>query len=268
MIVPCCCLYTKRFVPFVKSRLERINSRKLDLRSRQVRATFLGPPATGRIGAVQLRFFSEDATAEGDYMILYERNGERNKIPRAAFAVGLFNTTYWTWYSLDFIPAVNASHIEALHVDPTIGYIGVALGLLVNSATVLYPLATVSKLAFSPSRNNLRVWIHDLPWIQPSKKGMDYSLGDLTLDPSSSDVKRIFNKMDGDIRQYKGHLGMSVKGRRFPYLLDIQQKEDVRRPKLMLQALIKPDEIIRQENRGSPLLKKQQNAKPRSLPRR
>jgi hypothetical protein len=198
---------------------------------------------------------------EDDYMVLYQRNSDRNTIPRAAFGVSLFNTIYWTWYSLDFIPAVNASPIEDLHIDPAVGLAGVALGILINSVTLLYPMTLTSKLAFSPTANMYKVWMHDLPFITPSKQSTEYLLGGLSLDHSSSDVKKILTTYDGDLRQYSGHLGIAIKGKKIPMLVEIRDREELLRPKLMLQALVNPQDVIGRETRASSIMKKRKGAK-------
>ena len=198
---------------------------------------------------------------EDDYMVLYQRNSDRNIAPRAVFGVSLFNTIYWTWYSLDFIPAVNASPIEGLHIDPAVGVAGVALGILINSVALLYPMTLTSKLAFSPTANMYKVWKHDLPFITPSKQPTEYLLGGLSLDHSSSDVKKILTTYDGDLRQFSGHLGIVIKGKKIPMLVEIRDKEELLRPKLMLQALVNPQDIIGRETRASSPMKKRKGAK-------
>ena len=89
--------------------------------------------------------------------ILYERNGNQyNIMPRSALFVSLFNTIYWSWYVLDFIPAVNnaSSSIEMIHVNPTIGYVGIGLGVIMNSITLLYPTLLISKITVVSSSSS------------------------------------------------------------------------------------------------------------------
>ena len=79
-----------------------------------------------------------------DDVIFYERKPAYNKLPQGALGVSVANTVYWTWYTFDFIPTVNASPIEALHVDPRVGLFGIGLGVSINIVTVLYPMSLVS----------------------------------------------------------------------------------------------------------------------------
>jgi hypothetical protein len=210
------------------------------------------------------RFFSsvqkDDSSSDGqNYQMLYQRNAERDKIPRAALGVSIFNTTYWSWYLLDFIPAVNNSPIEDLHIDPAVGFLGVGLGLLMNTVTILYPMSIVARLEIStPARDKLRVFMHDVPLIRPSLKPIEYLLGDLSLDPSSSDTKKILNKLNGDLKQYRGHLGVAIKGKRIPLLLEIREETELFKPQLLLQALINPQDVVpRGTRRTAPFQMKQ-----------
>jgi hypothetical protein len=135
------------------------------------------------------------------------------------------------------------------------------LGILINSVTLLYPMTLTSKLAFSPTANMYKVWMHDLPFITPSKQSTEYLLGGLSLDHSSSDVKKILTTYDGDLRQYSGHLGIAIKGKKIPMLVEIRDREELLRPKLMLQALVNPQDVIGRETRASSIMKKRKGAK-------
>eukprot|EP00980_Cylindrotheca_fusiformis_P031269 scaffold26101_cov113-Cylindrotheca_fusiformis.AAC.1 len=83
-------------------------------------------------------FFSSGETYDDDQILLYQRNPERNVLPRAAFGFSIFNSTYWLWYVLDFIPAVNntttaaaasssASAADLYYIHPAVGLGGLAL---------------------------------------------------------------------------------------------------------------------------------------------
>jgi hypothetical protein len=178
--------------------------------------------------------------------ILYQRNTDRNTIPRAAFGASVFNTVYWLWYSLDFIPAVNASPIEDLHIDPAMGFGGLALGLMINSVTFLYPMSLISKLAYSPSTQTWHLWKHELPLIRPSTTPVSYSLGDLKMDPSSSETKNILDGLNGNLTKYRGHLGISAEDKNIPFLLEIREPTEVMDSDLLLQALLNPQAMKRE----------------------
>jgi hypothetical protein len=205
---------------------------------------------------VKAHYFSSssDANSTKDseskkYRILYERNAERNTIPRAALGVSVFNTTYWTWYVWDFIPAVNASPIETLHINPTIGLFGVALGLMINSVTMLYPMMLVSKVAFSPADGGrLKVWKHDLPLIRPSSiTYSEHELGDIFIDSSSGDARKIVNALDGDLTRFRGHLGISVIDKKLPLLLEIRDEAEVKASNLLFQTLMNHHTLERED---------------------
>mmetsp|Transcript_22002 Transcript_22002/g.61191 ORF Transcript_22002/g.61191 Transcript_22002/m.61191 type:complete len:244 (+) Transcript_22002:117-848(+) len=83
--------------------------------------------------------------------ILYQRDPRRNGLPKASFLVSSMNSMYWLWYVFDFIPAVNASPIEDLHVDPIYGFGGLGLSILIQSVFTFYPLSLVSKIGYRAS---------------------------------------------------------------------------------------------------------------------
>ena len=189
----------------------------------------------------------ENSNGDRNVLVLYERNStERNKIPRAAIGVSFFNTTYWSWYCWDFIPAVNASPIESMHINPSVGLAGVAIGLLINSVALLYPSMLVSKLTYNQTSKSLQIYMYNLPFLTlPNEPAYEYELGsDFSIDPLSSDGRKILNELDGKIQNYTGHLGVSVPNRWIPMLLDIQETNEIKRPMLMLQAMFRPSDLL------------------------
>ena len=187
---------------------------------------------------------------EPKFRVLYKRNRERNTMPRAALGVSLFHTSYWTWYTLDFIPAVNASAIDSLHVDPTMGLVGVGLGLLVNSVALLYPMMTVSKVALSTTNHTIKVWMHDLPLVTASSRCTEYSVGQIFVNPTSAGGAKIVKKLNGDMSRFRGHLGVSVEGKKLPLLIDIQDSNEVKSSDLIFQALMNPTALERDNKLG------------------
>jgi hypothetical protein len=174
-----------------------------------------------------------------DFMLMYHRNSSRNTAHRAFFGVSVFNTVYWLWYTLDFVPAVNASPIEDLHIDPAVGIGGFALGLMINSLTVLYPISSISRLSYSPTQEKWRLWGHSLPLLGPSMgQPKEFPLGDLTTDRGSADTKKV---LKNGIEAFSGHLGIAVKGAKFPYLMEIKEPTELPGDnELLLQALLNP----------------------------
>ena len=197
----------------------------------------------------QLRSFSSKATLinknttkntknsndNDDMIVLYERDSERNKLPRAAFGFSIVNTTYWLWYALDFIPTVNASPIDDLHIDPMIGVGGIVLGLLINTVTGLYPASLVSKLSYSRTTNSLHLWGHDVfPWMRPQSnttQPIEYPLGTLTIaNKSSNDAQRLLN----DPLSYQGHLGLKEEVEKEEEVLEGEKKKKKRKRRIPL----------------------------------
>jgi hypothetical protein len=172
---------------------------------------------------------------------LYQRDGDRMMLPRAALGVSAFNTTYWLWYTLDFIPAVNASPIQDLHIDPKIGWGALALGVAINAITALYPSLLVSRLDYDPLRNQLRIYRHDFPLLSPSARSTNYSLGDVSMNAADSELKKILGEYHGDWRKYKGHLALKRKDNFMPLLMEIQNgRQEVPNGEALLQAMMRP----------------------------
>ena len=194
---------------------------------------------------------SSNEDGNDDRTLLYERNTSRNMPFQAFFGVSVFNTIYWIWYTVDFVPAVNASPIEDLHIDPAVGLGGIGLGLLINSFTVLYPLSTISRLEYSPNQATWYLWGHSFPFLGPSK-GLpkEYPLGDLTMDRTSKDTLKI---LTSGLNSYAGHIGILVKGSKFPYLMEIkdQQTELPGDTDMLLQGLLNPGALAHNKSKNS-----------------
>lgn len=173
---------------------------------------------------------------DDDFILLYHRDSERNKLPQAAFAFSILNSTYWLWYTLDFIPAVNASPL-GVQVSPMIGVGGVAFGFLINFVTGLYPSTLVSKLGYAPKDRQVHVWKHNLfPFITASKEAKVYPLGTLRLSTSSEDTQSLLQ----DSFNYSGHLGLQAKDERLPLLLEVRKRFELKDPELLLQVMLDP----------------------------
>lgn len=158
-------------------------------------------------------------TSEQEISILplYKRDSDRDYIPRVAFGMSFVNTLYWLWYAIDFIPAVNASPIESLHIDPIVGYGALGLGIGINVMTAIYPAVLVAKMDFDETNNQLHVYRYNLPFITVVSTPALYNLGDI----KSSDLTKILEDYKGDFRRFKGHLALKAKGSTLPLLLEI-----------------------------------------------
>lgn len=172
---------------------------------------------------------------------LYQRDGDRMRMPRAALGMSALNTTYWLWYSLDFIPAVNASPLHDLHIDPKLGWGALALGVVINGLTALYPSLLVSRLNYDPGQNQLLVYRHSFPLLSPSTQSTSYALGEVSIAHSDSNLKKILGDYKGDWRKYKGHLALKRKNHTIPLLMEIQNgREEVKDGEMLLQVLLRP----------------------------
>lgn len=96
---------------------------------------------------------------ERKWMLLYHRNPSRNTSPRAFFGISTFNLFYWTWYVVDFTPAINSSAqskfelgkinaetLEMLLIDPNMGYIGLGVSSIIWLGAFLYSRQLVSAI--------------------------------------------------------------------------------------------------------------------------
>ena len=101
---------------------------------------------------------------EKEWKLLYHRNPSRNTYPRAFFGVSTFNLFYWTWYVVDFTPAINSSAqtkfelgkidpetLEILLIDPNMGYIGLGVSSIIWLGAFLYSRQLVSAIWASQS---------------------------------------------------------------------------------------------------------------------
>ena len=205
---------------------------------------------------------------DGSVVLLYRRDTARNALPRASFLASSANSVYWLWYVFDFVPAVNASPIEALHGNPIYGFGGLGLSILIQTAFTLYPLSLVSKIEYKtsqpaaatspPSRKgstpqmqrDILVWKHTLPMLNVSPTPLVIPLGGITMDKASDDARAILEELGGDVGKFEGHLGLyrvpekKAKGNEssltinFPLLAEIRSPSEVYDSEMMLQTLL------------------------------
>ncbi len=212
---------------------------------------------------------SDDANGnkkdDDNLTLLYQRDLERNALPRTSFLVSSLNSMYWIWYVIDFVPAVNASPIESFHIDPVYGFGGLGLSLLIQTAFTLYPLSLVSKIAHrnSDSETNsdsgdgrgkiisspqeILVWKHTLPLLKPSSKPLVFPVGGISLDRTSENTRIILEDLGGNIRNFEGFLGLKKVSKEnkassltayFPLLVDIRKPSEVCDSESMIQVLL------------------------------
>ena len=102
--------------------------------------------------------------SDKEWKLLYHRSPSRNTYPRAFFGVSTFNLFYWTWYVVDFTPAINSSAqtkfelgkidpetLEILLIDPNMGYIGLGVSSIIWLGAFLYSRQLVSAIWASQS---------------------------------------------------------------------------------------------------------------------
>ena len=189
--------------------------------------------------------------------LLYERDEERNTLPKTSFIVSSVNSIYWVWYVVDFVPAINASPIESFHVNPTYAYGGLGLSILIQSAFALYPLSLVSKIGYRSTtpvsersedgRGNIKnapptghdeilVWKHTLPFMRTSSEPLVFPVGGIGLDKTSDNTRIILEEHGGNFASFEGFLGLQKdkepKGNTgiaasLPLLLDIRKPSEV-----------------------------------------
>ena len=105
--------------------------------------------------------FDDDSPEEFErkWTLLYHRNPSKNTSVRALFGMSTFNLLYWTWYVVDFTPAINASAqtkaamgqidkqtLELLLVDPTMGYVGLGVSSVIWLGAFFYSKQLVSAI--------------------------------------------------------------------------------------------------------------------------
>ena len=204
---------------------------------------------------------ADGKTDDGNLTLLYQRDEERNALPKTSFLVSSLNSMYWVWYVADFVPVVNASSVESFHIDPIYGYGGLGLSILIQTAFTLYPLSLVSKIALSPTISNtdsgdgkktsappqeIRVWKHTLPLLRTSSKPLVFPVGSISLDRTSENTRIILEDLGGNIGNFEGFLGLKkVKETKqtslasyFPLLVDIRKPSEVCDSESMVQILL------------------------------
>ena len=150
------------------------------------------------------------------------------------------------------MPAVNQSPLEHLHIDPVVGYVGLAFSLFINLGAILYPKSLVSGIGLQCNEGEPpQVWVanHSLPGMRPSKTGRLYDVGEVAMDPASQETKRILDTMDGNLREFQGYLALKAARRRLPYLVQIQDPNEVIDPFMLLDILVNPEDAVKQLKR-------------------
>jgi hypothetical protein len=166
--------------------------------------------------------------------------------PRAILGVSTFHSLYWIWYAVDFMPAVNQSPLEHLHIDPVVGYVGVFAALFFNMGAAMYPGSLISKIGIKDGQ--LCIFTHSFPTMTQSQKGVAYDFEHVSMDPSTKETQDIVNK--GDLQEYRGIVALKAEGRRLPYLLQFGNHNEVIDSWMLLQCLLNPSIAKKEIQRG------------------
>lgn len=188
----------------------------------------------------------DDTTpAQSQSILLYKRDASRSMFPRAILTFSGLHTSYWLWYVFDFTPTINTKGIEALVIDPTLGYAGLGLSIFMSMGALLYPKSLIEEISLSddkvPGERSLFVQTYSLPFVTPSSP-KKYPVGSIVLD-SHNDAMKVMSDYHGDIRKLSGYLPLQAEKSYVNYLLHFTKdkvEEEVKHPSLLLQALVPP----------------------------
>ena len=186
---------------------------------------------------------SNSKTNNNTALILYQRDisFRRSFRPRAMLSMASFHTAYWVWYVADFIPAVNASSNADVHVDPSIGLLGLFVAASINAGVVWYSKSLVTEIALSldNSDTNHKVLIktQSLPFLRPSNVANSHTLGTVLMDQKTVESKGVIES--GSFDQALGHLLVKDHIAKSSYLLEVKAEEVFDERKLM-QVLTNP----------------------------
>ena len=190
------------------------------------------------------RKFSNTPIDAEPEVILYEKSPGQVQLVKSGFGFSCFHSLYWVWYAIDFVPTVNAAQMTELHVDPMIPTVGLVFACIVQAIFTGYPLRLVSKLAWRPASQELKVYTHSLPFVRPSSSAAVSPLGDVRLDPASREAQKLATQ--GELQHFKGMLAVGKPGQWPPFLVDIRQATEVKEPEIMLELLLQPERVSKE----------------------
>lgn len=201
--------------------------------------------------------------------LLYRRASNRLAFPRFLLGMTTLHTSYWFWYVIDFTPTINSAAaarnaeiakaikngaadattstataaVDAFSgIDPTVGYLGLGMAILMSLGSAAFPRHLVSEVRTGPNAmgaGSLRVGVHTLPFCTPQTgdKTTVYPPAAVTID-STVDAEKIFTKHDGDLRKQRGFLALRAEGTRANLLLNIGSDDEVKREDLLLNYIL------------------------------
>jgi hypothetical protein len=164
---------------------------------------------------------NDDELGTPSIKVLYKANPAKAVFPRSLIAFTTVHTGYWSWYLLDFMPALKESALDPASVDFTVGYLGLGLSVFMAFGSMLYPRSLVSEISRNDADGTLEVKTFTLPFVLTSKS-TKYQIGDLVFD-SPNDVTKILTLHNGKICEYQGHLPLHAAGKFNNLLINIKE---------------------------------------------
>ena len=190
--------------------------------------------------------------------LLYKAVPSKAHFPRGLLAFTTIHTSYWTWYLVDFTPALKAAAVDPSTVDSTVAYLGLGLSIFMSIGSILYPTSLLSELSLSKKDKDkddekgtttgagagagadhvVEIKTYSLPFVQPSSSSTEYKLGELVVD-SPNDVTKIITDYNGDFSKFPGHLALHAKGKNTNLLMNVNEhsKEEIMDNDLLLETL-------------------------------
>ena len=196
------------------------------------------------------------STSTSTSTLLYKAVPSKAHFPRGLLAFTTIHTSYWTWYLVDFTPALKAAAVDPSTVDSTVAYLGLGLSIFMSIGSILYPTSLLSELSLSKKDKDkddekgtttgagagadhvVEIKTYSLPFVQPSRSSTEYKLGELVVD-SPNDVTKILTDYNGDFSKFPGHLALHAKGKYTNLLMNVNEhsKEEIMDNDLLLETL-------------------------------
>ena len=183
---------------------------------------------------------SDDRDVSTQSILLYKRDASRSLFPRLLLLFTTFHSSYWLWYTLDFTPTINARNIESVLIDPTVGYCGLGLSILMSVGALLYPKSLIEEIRLAESgEKSVFLRTYSLPFVTPSSPKR-FPIGCVVLD-SHNDAMKVINEYHGDIRKLEGYIPLQADNYYVNYLLHFGEntaETEVKDARLLFQTIV------------------------------
>ena len=189
---------------------------------------------------------------DGGETVLYERNSHRLALTRSAFGIACFHSCVWIGYNAYFFPMFEHSDliVNSFSFFPAFGY---TIAAIVQIIATGYPIRLVSRLVWKRNHRQLLLYRYTFPFIRENPEPVVFELGQIVINPLSTEAATILNDLQGDISKFEGHISLQQTRQSFfslPYLLDISESVDVREPQMLFDSLLQPERIRRETYRS------------------